>query len=142
MPFQDLQLVAEDGRAVAVFTADQPVRDALADALSWHVQQRFQTEALETEKVIELRAAGALADRLDEFRGVEGRAPVRVNADHVRVMIEASSAYRSERDVDSYQSPEERERLAVLASLIDPLFDLLADLDRADEVLAAQSYGR
>jgi hypothetical protein len=142
MPFQDLQLVAEDGRAVAVFTADQPVRDALADALSRHVQQRFQTEALETEKVIELRAAGALADHLDEFRGVEGRAPVRVNADHVRVMIGASSAYRSERDVDSYQSPEERERLAVLAGLIDPLFDLLADLDRADEVLAAQSYGR
>jgi hypothetical protein len=141
-PFQDLQLVAEDGRAVAVFAADQPVRDALADALSWHVQQRFQTEALETEKVIELRAAGGLADRLDEFRGVEGRAPVRVNADHVRVMIEASSAYRSERDVGSYQSPEERERLAVLAGLIDPLFDLLADLDRADEVLAAQSYGR
>jgi hypothetical protein len=140
--FDDVHLVAEDGRAVAVFTADESLRGALADALSWHVQRRFQTDALETDKVLELRSAGALADHLDEFRGVEGRAPVRVNADHVRMIIEAASAYRSERDVDAYQSPEERDRLAVLGAIVDPLFDLLADLDRADEVLAAQTFGR
>jgi hypothetical protein len=140
--FDDVHLIPEDGRAVAVFTAGHELRGALADALSWHVNRRFQTDALEAEKVIELRGAGALADRLDEFRGVEGRAEVRLNADNVRMVIEAASAYRSERDVDSYQSPEERERLAVLGGVIDPLFDLLADLDRADEVLAAQSYGR
>jgi hypothetical protein len=140
--FDDVHLIPEDGRAVAVFTAGHELRGALADALSWHVNRRFQTDALEAEKVIELRGAGALADRLDKFRGVEGRAEVRLNADHVRMVIEAASAYRSERDVDSYQSPEERERLAVLGGIIDPLFDMLADLDRADEVLAAQSYGR
>src|SRR3954454_7266805 len=112
--FEDVSLVAEDGRAVAVFTAEAGLRDALADALSWHVNRRFQTDALEAEKVIELRGAGALADRLDEFRGVEGRAPVRLNGDTVRMIMGAGSAYRSERDVDSYQSPEERERLAVL----------------------------
>jgi hypothetical protein len=140
--FEDVSLVAEDGRAVAVFTAEAGLRGALADALSWHVQRRFQTDALEADKVIELRAAGALADRLDKFRGVEGRAPVRVNSDHVRAIIEAAMSYRAERDVDSYQSPEERDRLAMLGELVDPLFDLLAELDRADEVLAAQSYGR
>jgi hypothetical protein len=140
--FEDVSLVAEDGRAVAVFMAATDVRDALADSLSWHVQRRFQMDSLEAEKVLELRAAGALADRLDEFRGIEGSAPVRVTADHVRVMIEGAMSYRAERDVDSYQSPEERERLAVLGRLIDPLFDLLAQLDRADDVLSAQSYGR
>jgi hypothetical protein len=140
--FDDVHLIAEDGHAVAVFTADEALRGALADALSWHVQRRFQTDALETAKVLQLRAAGALADRLDEFRGEEGRAPVRLTAEQVRVIIEASSAYRSERDVEGYQSPEERDRLAVLASLIDPLFDMLGNLDRADEVLAAQAYGR
>src|SRR3954453_6600172 len=112
--FEDVSLVAEDGRAVAVFTAEAGLRGALADALSWHVQRRFQTDALEAEKVVELRAAGALADRLDQFRGEEGRAPVRLNADQVPLIIEAASGYRSERDVDSYQSPEERERLSVL----------------------------
>ena len=132
-------MVAEDGRAVAVFTMAAEPRAALADALSWYVTRQFQTGSLEADKVLELRSAGALADRLDEFRGVEGRAPVRLNADHVRLLIESASAFRSERDVDSYQPPEERARLAGLGELIDPLFDLLAELDRADDVLQAQS---
>jgi hypothetical protein len=138
--FDDVQFVAEDGRAVAVFTAGEKQRAALADALSWLVTRRFQSGDLEAEKVLELRAAGALADRLDEFRGVEGRAPVRVNADQVRLLIEASAAFVSERDVEGYQPPEERERIAVLSDLVDPLFDLALELDRADGVLAAQSY--
>jgi hypothetical protein len=137
--FDDLHLVAEDGRAVAVFTAGAEVRAALADALSWHLNRRFQTDALEAESVTEMRAAGALADRLDEHRGVEGRALLRMNADHARMLIESASGYLMERNVDSYQSPEERARLAQLKELIDPLFDLVADLDRADEVLGAQS---
>ena len=137
--FDDVHLVAEDGHAVAVFTLGPAPRGAMADALSWQMTRRTQTEKIEADAVLELRAAGALADRLDEFRGVEGRAPVRLTADQARTLIEAASAYRSERDVDSYQPPEERERLAELAGLIDPLFDLVAELDRADGVLAAQS---
>jgi hypothetical protein len=137
--FDDLHLVPEDGRAVAVFTADERWRAAVADAVSWLVNRRFQAESLEAEKVLELRAAGALADRLDEHRGAEGRAPVRLDATGARLLIEAVSAYVMERDVDSYQPPEERERLAALSGLVDPLFDLVAQLDRADEVLRAQS---
>jgi hypothetical protein len=137
--FDDVQFVAEGGRAVAVFTLVPSRRGALADALSWHVTRQFQAGTLEADMVIELRAAGALADQLDEFRDAEERAPVRLNADQVRLLIEASATYVSERDVESYQSPEERARLAELAVVIDPLFDLAADLDRADEVLGAQS---
>jgi hypothetical protein len=138
--FEDLHLVAEDGRAVAVFQAGVELRAALADALSRHMTKSFQVGGLdEAEAVLELRAAGALADRLDEHRGIEGLAPVRLNADHVRVLIGAASAYVMERDVESYQPPEERERIAQLSRAIDPLFDLVADLDRADEVLGASS---
>jgi hypothetical protein len=138
--FEDLHLVADDGRAVAVFQAGAERRAALADALSWHVTRRFQLGALdEAEHVLELRATGALADRLDEHRGLEGLAPVRVNADQVRLLIGAAAAYVSERDVESYQPPEERVRIAELSGLIDPLFDLVADLDRADDVLGASS---
>jgi hypothetical protein len=134
----DVHLVAEDGRAVAVFTAGAELRAALADALSWQVTRQFQAGALdEADAVLEMRTAGALADRLDVHRGVEGRAPVRLNADHVRLLIGAAAAYVSERDVESYQPPEERERIAQLSEAIDPLFDLVADLDRADEVLRA-----
>ena len=136
--FDDLTLVPDDGRAVAVFTLEVGPREALADALSWHVNRRFQTDALEAGKVVELRSAGALADRIDEYRGIDGRAPLRLHADHVRILIEAASAYLMERNVDSYQSPEERARLAALSEIVDPLFDLLAEVDRADEVLQAQ----
>jgi hypothetical protein len=138
--FDDVHLVAEDGRAVAVFTLGPEPRAALADALSWHVNRRFQTGADGADAVLELRAAGALADRLDAHRGEEGRAPVRLGADQARLLIEAAAAYRTERDTESYQPPEERARLEELAGLIDPLFDLVAELDRADGVLAAQSF--
>ncbi len=138
--FEDLHLVAEDGRAVAVFNASLELRTALADALGWHVNRRFQAGGLDdAEAVLELRAAGALADRLDQHRGVEGMAPARLNADDVRLLIGAVSAYVMERDVESYQPPEERDRITLLRGLIDPLFDLVADLDRADEVLGASS---
>jgi hypothetical protein len=138
--FPDQQLVAEDGRAVAVFGLDAERRAALADALSWHITRRFQSGELDADAVLDLRAAGVLADRLDEHRGVDGMAPVRVNADHVRVLIEAAWAYIAERDVEAYQPPEERERIASLVALTDPLFDLLGELDRADEVLRASSF--
>jgi hypothetical protein len=135
----DLHLIPENGRAVAVFTLDAEPRAALADALNWHVSRRFRAQAAEADAVLELRAAGQLADRLDEFRGAEGRAPLRLNADQARLLIEAASGYLMERDTESYQSPEERARLARLSSMIDPLFDLVAELDRADDVLGAQS---
>ena len=115
-------------------------RAALADGLSWHISRRFQADELDADEVLSLRAAGVLADRLDEHRGVEGKAPVRLNADQVRLLIEAAWGYIAERDVDTYQPPEERERIAELVGLTDPLFDLLGELDRADEVLRASSF--
>ena len=138
--FPDQHLVNEDGRAVAVFGLDAERRAALADALSWRVTSRFQAEALDTDTVLELREAGALADRLDQHRDVEGLWPVRVNAEQVRVLIEAVVTYISERDHESYQPPEHRERLELLSELVDPLFDLALELDKADQVLGGQAF--
>jgi hypothetical protein len=89
--FEDMSLLPYDGRAVAVFGLGAERRGALADALSWRITSRFQADSLEADTVLELRAAGALADRLDEHRDVEGLASVRVNADEVRMLIEAAS---------------------------------------------------
>jgi hypothetical protein len=134
----DLHLVADQGRAVAVFSAAAERRAAIADALSWYLTRGWREGELDADRVLELRAAGALADRIDEFRDVEGNASVRVNSDQVRLLIEASWAYIAERDVEGYQPPGERVRIAELTALADPLFDLAADLDRADEVFGAQ----
>jgi hypothetical protein len=136
---EDLHLVADAGRAVAVFIAGAERRDALADALSWQLTRRFQAGALEAEAVVELRAAGALADRIDEHRGMEAKASIRLHADDARLLIEAVVAYISERDQEAYQPPEERARLAELTEVLDSLFDLVLDLDRADDVLGGAS---
>ena len=136
---EDLHLVADSGRAFAVFAAGADQRAALADALSLQVTRRFQAESLEAEKVIELRSAAALADRIDEHRGVDAKASIRINGDEVRLLIEAVVAYISERDTESYQPPEERTRIAELSALLDPLFDLALDLDRADDVLGGSA---
>lgn len=137
--FDDVHLINDDGRAVATFTLEQPQREALADALSWHLTNRFQAPELDTETVLELRGAAALADTMDEHRGREGRAPLRVDAVQARSLIEAAWAYIAERDVESYQPPEERVRLEQLFALVDPLFDLISDLERADKVLRGSS---
>jgi hypothetical protein len=136
---EDLHLVADGDRAVAVFAAGAERRAALADALSWHVTRRFQAGALEAEGVAELRAAGALADRIDEHRGVEAKASIRLHAHDARLLIEAVVAYISERDTDAYQPPEERARLGELSGVLDALFDLVLNLDRADDVLGGAS---
>jgi hypothetical protein len=137
--FDDVHLVNDNGRATATFTLEQGPREALADALSWHLTNRFQAPELDTETVLELRAAGALADRLDKHRGEEGRAPVRVDSTQARALIEAAWAYIAERDTESYQPPEGRARLERLFTLVDPLFDLISDLERADKVLRGSS---
>jgi hypothetical protein len=138
--FPDLSLVPDNGRAIAVFGLESERRGALADALSWRITSRFQADSLEADTVLELRAAGALADRLDEHRDVEGLASVRVNADEVRLLIEAVVAYLSERDPESYQPPEARARLDELNTLVDPLFDLAFELDKADKVLGGSTF--
>jgi hypothetical protein len=136
---EDLHLVVDDGRAVAVFAAGAERRAAMADALSWHVTRRFQAGALEAEGVVELRAAGALADRIDTHRDVEAKASIRLNVDDARLLIEAVVAYVSERDTEAYQPPEERARIAELSEVLDSLFDLVLDLDRADDVLGGRA---
>src|SRR4051794_41909208 len=107
---EDLHLVADGGRAVAVFAAGAERRAALADALSWQLTRRFQGGALEAEGVAEMRAAGALADRIDEHRGGEAKASMRVNADEARLLIEAVRRDVSERDTAADQPPQGRAR--------------------------------
>src|SRR4051794_41550061 len=132
---EDLHLVADGGRAVAVFAAGAERRAALADALSWQLTRRFQAGSLEADGVVEMRAAGALADRIDEHRDVEAKASIRLDANEARLLIEAVVAYGSERDTEAYQPPEERARVAEPSDVGDPPFGLVLEADRPDRNL-------
>jgi hypothetical protein len=57
---------------------------------------------------------------------------VRIDGDGASTLAQAALAYLDERDTASYQSPEERERLAALRSLVDPLVELTCELRGAE----------
>lgn len=100
--------------------------DALASALSFYLRRRFGTEELElTGQALSLRSLATVSDRLGSLvsSGLGGR--LALTEAELRGLREALCLYIAERDTDSYQPPEERERLAELRTLSEPLGDFL-----------------
>jgi hypothetical protein len=119
-------------QAEAVFDLSSTQIPALAVALGHHRRTRFGGASLETEEVLELHGLDALAEQLDGLTAQGGHAPVRSGADGVSALAQAALVYVRERDTESYQSPEERERIATLSDLSDPLIELACELRRAE----------
>ena len=119
-------------QAEAVFDLSSTQIPALAAALAHHRRTRFGGASLETEEVLELHGLDALAEQLDGLAAQGGHAPVRSGADGVSALAQAALVYVRERDTESYQSPEERERIAALSDLSDPLIELACELRRAE----------
>jgi len=119
-------------QAEAVFDLSSAQIGALAAALAHHRRTRFGGESLGTEDVLALHGLDALAEQLDGLATLGGHAPVRTGADGVSALAQAALVYVRERDTESYQSPEERERIAALSDLSDPLIELACELRRAE----------
>jgi hypothetical protein len=106
-----------------------PEAAALADALSFYLRRRFGADELElAAEALRLRSLAGVSDRLGALSaaGLGGR--LILNEQELRGTREALGLYVADRDRESYQSPEERERLAVLRAMNEPLGDLLAEL--------------
>lgn len=115
---------------------------ALSDALAWLRSREYLATSVESgDQVLALRALMTLTDMLDLVDEAHG-GPFTVTRPQVALLAEAASRYVAERDVDSYQEPRERDRIARLRMLGDRLFDRTADLAGAEaEVAAQQSAG-
>jgi hypothetical protein len=120
-------------QAQAVFDLSSTQVSAFAAALAHHRRTRFGAEALGAREVLELRALSTLAEQIDELAALGGHAVVRTGADGVSALAQAAIVYVGERDTESYQSPEERERLAALRELPEPLIELACELRRAEQ---------
>ena len=120
----------ERHRAAVELTASEAA--ALADALSFYLRRRFGSDQLELSAgTLSLRSLTGVSDRLGSLTsaGLGGRL---VLSEHeLRSLREALCLYVAERDTDSYQPPEERDRLTELRALNEPLGDLLAELPSA-----------
>jgi hypothetical protein len=115
-------------RPEAVFDLSEAQACAVADALSHHQRTHFGAEALDADQAIALRALSALADQVQELAAAGAHGVLRVGPDDAATLVNAVVAYLDDRDTDGYQPPEERERLAMLHELLEPLMELTCEL--------------
>ena len=129
---------APDGPVpIAVFDLSDAHARALADALAYHRRVQF-SGPLDADAALALREATVAGELFSELAPAE-RHVIRLDAGQTALASRAAAFYVAERDGESYQSPEERERLAALNELSEPLRDLVADLRLAGERLHEQA---
>jgi hypothetical protein len=81
--------------------------------------------------VLALRALMTLEDLLGAALGE--LAILSLTRDQALTLCEVAGSYVTERDVESYQSPEERDRIARLRALAGPLMDTCCELAAAED---------
>lgn len=128
--------IGPDGRTVVCDTiAERRDIDALADALAWRRDTLSRVDFEQADAVLALRALMVLDDMLGATVQYDERAPLTLNRDQVHALCEIAGSYVSERDLDGYQAPEERDRIERLRALAGRLMDTSCELAAAqDEV--------
>ncbi len=126
--------VARDGRSVVCDTiAHRDELDAIRDAIAWRRDRQSWMTLDDADAVLALRALTTVDDLLTEATAFESEALVTLNREQALTLCEVAGAYVNERDVDSYQAPEERERIACLRALGGPLMDTCCELAGAED---------
>ena len=106
---------------------------ALSDALAWRRDELSRVELDDVDAVLTLRGLMVLDDMLAVAGAVEADAPLTVSRGQVHMLCEVTGAYVTERDVEGYQAPEERDRIERLRALAGPLMDCCSELAAAEE---------
>lgn len=125
--------IAADGRSVVCDTV-VAVEDnaALADALDWRRRQAGRDDLQDAGAVLELRALMGVDDMLASARDVGPDAVLTLSREQGAILCEVGGAYVSERDIEDYQPPEERDRIARLRTIGGPLMDLCCEFAAAE----------
>lgn len=126
--------IAPDGRSVVCHAVvGQESNESLGEALAWRREEIGRNGLEEARDVLELRALMTLDDLLAGEREVGPEATLTLTRDQAQLLCQISGAYVNERDSDSYQPPEERDRIARLRGLTGPLIDLCCEFAAAEE---------
>jgi hypothetical protein len=129
--------IARDGRTVVCDTlALRGEIDVLRDALAWKRDRLSRVDHVDAEIVLALRAWMTLDDMLAATSVFGDEAPLTLTSEQAMMLCELATSYVAERDVESYQPVEERERIALLRELCGPLMDCCC------EFVAAQAEVR
>jgi len=133
LPELEIVVCRSTGRPEAVFDLAAAQATAVQDALVYYRRVRFAGQALDADMVGQLRALDGLSEQAHRRGGHTSPAVFRVGAADASALSEAAALYVADRDVESYQSPQERDRIALLSQLSEPLRQVAVDL-RAVEV--------
>lgn len=126
--------IAPDGRRVVCYAVvGLEENESLGEALAWRRDEIGRNELGEASAVLELRALMTLDDLLLSAREVGPEATLAITRDQGGLLCQIAGAYVTERDTDSYQPPEERDRIARLRGLAGPLMDLCCDFAAAED---------
>ena len=124
--------MAADGRTVMCDTvASRPEIDVLGEAMAWRRDGLSRIGMQDVDAVLALRALMTLEDLLGAAAG--DLAVLALTRAQALMLCEIAGSYVTERDVESYQSPEERDRIARLRALAGPLMDTCCELAAAED---------
>ena len=129
--------IARDGRTVVCDTlALRGEIDVLREALAWKRDRLAHLDHDDASSVLALRSWMTLDDMLAATDVFGDEAPLTLTGEQAVMLCELATAYVTERDVESYQPLEERERIALLRAISGPLMDCCC------EFVAAQAEVR
>jgi hypothetical protein len=112
--------------------------DSLRDALAWRRDRLSRVDHDAAADVLALRAWMTLDDMLASTAVFGDEAPMTLIRDDAQKLCELAASYVAERDVESYQPLEERERIALLRTLGGPLMDCCGECAAAQEEVRAR----
>lgn len=126
--------IGPDGQSAVCDTiADRPDVDALLDAVAWRRDALSRAEMQDADTVLALRALMVLDDMLQSTRDYQEHVPLTFTREQACMVCEIAGSYISERDVESYQPPEERGRIERLRAFAGAMMDCCSELAAAQD---------
>lgn len=128
--------IGRDGKTVVCdATMVRAEIDVLREALAWKRESMARADYDEAEAVLALRAWIGLDDLLLSTSVFGDEAPLTLTREQALMLCELAATYVTERDVESYQPLQERERIGALRAISGPLIDCCCEFAAAqDEV--------
>jgi hypothetical protein len=126
--------IGRDGTTVvcdAIFVRGE--NDALRDALAWRRDRLARVDHDDVAAVLVLRDWMRLDDLLGSTSVFGDEAPLTLTRQQAVMLCELATSYVTERDLESYQPVEERDRIALLRTLCGPLMDCCCELAIAQD---------
>jgi len=126
--------IGRDGKTVVCdATAVRGEIDVLREALAWKRESLARVDYDDADGVLVLRGWITLDDLLASTSVFGDEAPLTIVREQALMLCELAVTYVAERDVESYQPPEERDRIAALRLLSGPLMDCCCEFAAAHQ---------